>query len=175
MTYLNTIIRNTENVNSPIGKNQELEAFYSFIEEEEAKEALKTPVKKKPSKREVLEKKHWHFFSLVPNIQKSAVWWQIDKQYKGDIAAYIKTQGLFLKCFTKTLKARADDVIIVNDDQKRQKKKLKKEDLLYSSQLLRLIGDKGTSGTPYLNSALVDYYLDDLKEQEEFLAMLRTV
>ncbi len=177
MTYLNTIIRNAEKVNSSIDKKHELEAFYSFIEEEEKQEALKTPIKtkKKPSKRELLEKKHWHFFSLVPAIQKSAVWWQIDNRYKGDIAAYIKTQGLFLKCFTKTLKARADDVIIVNDDQRRQKKKLKKEALLYSSQLLRLIGDKGTSGTPYLNSALVDYYLDDLKEQEEFLAMLRLV
>lgn len=145
----------------------EVNAFYEFIQEEEQKDLISVVKKKKKTPLEALELKYSYFFELVPAIQKKAVWWQINNRYAKDVKAYIDSKPNFLKYFSKKLCHTANSIILVDEKEKRKLKKRKKEALLYSSQLLGLVGFGGAN---YLNNSLLDYYDEDRQEQENFLA-----
>lgn len=58
-------------------------------------------------------------------------------------------------------------------DEERKENKLRKDYLLFSSQLLNLVG--GKTGSRYINDALLDIYVDDQKAQQSFYDSFRLV
>lgn len=161
-------------------KQKEVNAFLEFIREEEEKdelEFLKKKVHNKPLEVRVLEairglvgySKHTKFIKLVPKIQLSCVLWKIQNQYNNNLKSYVKAHPLFVKCFTEEMKHCADENIEIGE---RDKKKNKKEFLLYSSQLLGLVGKNGRA---YINDSLLDYYKRDFEDQERYLEQFRLV
>lgn len=126
-----------------------------------------TPIKKFNEYADI-ESKYSYFFDLVPEIQKVNVWFQINHYFKGDVDKYIKDRHLFIKHFTKEDK-------LICDREKEVEKKIYKETLLYSSQLLKLIGHKRLGAQPYLNSSLLNLYNKEIEEQEELLKSLRLI
>lgn len=161
-------------------KQKEVNAFLEFIREEEEKdelEFLKKKVHNKPLEVRVLEairglvgySKHTKFIKLVPKLQLSCVLWKIQNQYNNNLKSYVKAHPLFVKCFTEEMKHCADGNIEIGE---RDKKKNKKEFLLYSSQLLGLVGKNGRA---YINDSLLDYYKKDFEDQEKYLEQFRLV
>ncbi|MFY1964365.1 replication endonuclease [Achromobacter xylosoxidans] len=156
-------------------KQKEVNAFLDFIREEEEKdelESLKKKVHNKPFdviKGLVGYSKHYKFIRLIPKIQLSAVLWKIQNQYNNNLKSYVKAHPLFVKCFTEEMKHCADGNIEIGE---RDKKKNKKEFLLYSSQLLGLVGKNGRA---YINDSLLDYYKKDFEDQERYLEQFRLV
>lgn len=126
----------------------------------------------KLEKQSALMREFGYFFNLVPDIQLDAVWWRINKIYKGDVKAYVESVPLFTKLFTKTMLHYANATIVVDDSQKRKLKRWKKEMLLYSSQLLQLVG---LSAASYINESLLNYYLQDRQEQKDFIENNRLI
>ncbi|MCA8079897.1 replication endonuclease [Burkholderia cepacia] len=139
-------------------------ANQNIIPRHEAKRPL-TP-------KEQAELDYSDFFSLVPEIQKSAVWWKIKNIFKNDVKAYIDSVPLFLKIFTKTMLHEANSTIKVDDKEKRKLKRRKKEALLASSQLLHLIGFKASE---YINDSLLKYFNDDRQEQIDYITKTRLI
>lgn len=126
----------------------------------------------KAAKKRQAMLEHGEFFSMIPATQLDAVWWRINKIYRGNVKDYIKSVPLFLKLFSKTMLHEANATIVVDDSEKRKLKRRKKEALLYSSQLLCLIGFKAAS---YINDSLLEYYLQDRQEQIEFTEKTRLI
>lgn len=189
------------NKNTIIKTNEEVNAFIDFVNEEIKKDdeiALKKKIVKISSLKIIaderkieLEKnkslkeyeskidstfrelenyqKFIKFIKLIPNIQKSAVLWKIQNQYNNSLKSYIKAYPLFQKFFTEEMKNCSDGKIEIGE---RDKKKNKKEFLLYSSQLLGLVGKNGRA---YINDSLLDYYKKDFEEQEKYLEQFRLV
>lgn len=121
--------------------------FQSLLEKKKKRRIriFKEKVHNKPLEVRVLEairglvgySKHTKFIKLVPKIQLSCVLWKIQNQYNNNLKSYVKAHPLFVKCFTEEMKHCADGNIEIGE---RDKKKNKKEFLLYSSQLLGLVG-----------------------------------
>lgn len=158
LEHNNTILNKNINVNRYI-------QFIEFIKDDEENAYTKSEQ----------EKNRDFFFNLIPEIQKDLVKWQIKKQFNNDIDKYIKSRELFSNCFTLKLRNIANDEVDKMNASKsfiRNFNKKRKEALLYSSQLLKLVG-KG--GAKYLNDSLVNYYIDEQKQQEEFLKKFKLV
>lgn len=159
------IFNNESLLNEFIEYDLKNESFNEFIKNEEETVLIKTV---EQNRREL-------FFSLIPDIQKSYVEWIIKNKFKKDVNAFIDNRSQFLKFYTRKLCDFAnDDVCRMGASKKdiRSFNKRKKEALLYSSQLLGLVGNGGTN---YLNNSLVDYYVNEQKEQENFLENFRLI
>ncbi|WP_205183298.1 replication endonuclease [Burkholderia sp. LMG 13014] len=125
------------------------------------------------------EKKHKKAFQdkrlnkLVPNIHKSMVQWIIKNQFADNEKAYIDTIPLFFDMFSNKDKKIVDDGIFTeNKKERRRLNKQKKHLILYSSQLLKLIG----KNRPYIaTSDMVKAYKDEMKKQDDFLQSFRLV
>lgn len=146
-----------------------LQKFEGFVKSQEQKEKSKTIYTK-----EELELKA-RFFSLVPDVHKHNIKTLVKKKcYGGDLIKYIKSRKLFFECFTEELKKLADGQM--TEEQSRSIKRLfnkrKKEALLYASQLLGLIG-KGVSH--YIDSSLLNLYIEEIKKQERFVNSNRLI
>ncbi|WP_172820445.1 replication endonuclease [Burkholderia vietnamiensis] len=171
MTYnKNTINNNNSNVNA-----WDIE---DLIKEEEKEELLKSAIKKERfekvrRKKMAFERQCPQLFSLVPECQKTAVAWQIKHFFKNDPELYCSTIQKFFTFFDKKKKAICDEAIALGDEERKKKNKLRKDYLLYSSQLLGLVG--GAYGSRYINDALLNIYVDDQKAQQDFYDAFRLV
>ncbi|MFY3621224.1 replication endonuclease [Achromobacter xylosoxidans] len=143
--------------------------FSQFVEKQQK------PVKPKTIyTQEEIELKN-KFFALVPDAHKQNIQNLIKKKsYQGDLIKYIRSRKLFFECFTDELKKLADGHISEEStrSQKRLLNKRKKEALLYASQLLGLIG-KGVSH--YIDSSLLNLYIEEIKKQERFVNSNRLI
>jgi len=178
--YLNSrIIKelNTKRFDNPTkpspfkGTSQYNEVFNDLQDAKQEQAKLQAQIDKASFKRQAIID-HGYFFSLVPEIQMDAVWWKIKHIFNNDIKAYIESVPLFTKFFTKTMLHEANAYIIKDDLNKRKLKRRKKEALLYSSQLLHLVGKNASS---YVNDSLLDYYHQDRQEQMDFIEKNRLI
>ncbi len=149
--------------------NIEVNRYIQFIEfiKDEEKENIYT--------KTIEEKKREIFFNRIPEIHKEYVKWIIKKKFKNDANEFIKCRQKFLDFYTVKLRDLANgDVCRMGASKKdiRSANKRKKEALLYASQLLGLVGN---GGSHYLNRSLVDYYVEEQKEQENFLENFRLI
>lgn len=125
------------------------------------------------------EKKHKKVFSdnrlnkLVPNIHKSYVHWIIKNQFDNDEQAYIDTIPLFFEKFSSNNKKVCDDGVFTENKRDRKHLNKKKRHLiLYSSQLLKLIGLNRSKIT---TNAIVKAYREEMELQDEYLKSFRLV
>ncbi|MCW0070038.1 replication endonuclease [Burkholderia pseudomallei] len=125
------------------------------------------------------EKKHKKAFSdnrlnkLVPEIHKSYVHWIIKNQFGGNEQAYIETIPLFFEKFSSNNKKVCDNGIF--EEKKNDRKKLNKKRrqlILYSSQLLKLVGLNRSSIT---TRDIVTAYREEIKQQDEYLKSFRLI
>ncbi|MGU2444647.1 replication endonuclease [Burkholderia cenocepacia] len=171
MTYnKNTINNNNSNVNA-----WDIE---DLIKEEEKEELLKSAIKKERfekvrRKKIAFERQCPALFSLVPECQKTAVAWQIKHFFKNNPELYCLSVSKFFTFFDKKKKAICDEAIALGDEERKKKNKIRKDYLLYSSQLLGLVG--GAYGSRYINDALLNIYVDDQKAQQDFYDAFRLV
>ncbi|MDR8090600.1 replication endonuclease [Burkholderia gladioli] len=163
---MNTINNNKKKVNT-------WEEINQLIEVEE-KEALKAVEVKRLARLKELEiqRAYPDFFALVPECQLSHVLHKIKNQFAGNAQTYINSRDLFMLRFTKKMKHICDETIDRKDDDSRKKNKLRKDYLLYSSQLLGLVG-KG--GAKYINASLLNIYKKEQEEQDRFLLSYRLI
>ncbi len=118
-------------------------------------------------------KKYVPLFRLVPEIHKNYVASIIKNQFGGSEEEYIKTIPLFFECFSEKDKEICDDVIYSNNKQERRNlKKKKKHLILYSAQLLKLMGLKRSS---IITNDCVAFYRDEMQKTDDFLAQHRLV
>jgi hypothetical protein len=113
------------------------------------------------------------FYSLVPNIHKSAVRNLIKTQFKNNLEEYIATIPLFFdqNIWTEKKKGLADDKFISHKSN-RDKKKTKKSLILYSAQLLKLIG---YSRQKVATKGMVKEYVDDMQNSDDYISQLRLI
>ncbi|MDN7412895.1 replication endonuclease [Burkholderia vietnamiensis] len=183
-TSKNNINDKTTKVNAKITFDEYLESlkveadFEDLIKEEEKEELFKAKIKqeryiKVKRKQVIFERKCPELFALVPDCQKSAVAWQIKNHFNNDPHLYCQTIPNFFSLFDKKKKAICDEAIALGDEKRKKKNKLRKDYLLFSSQLLNLVG--GKTGSRYINDALLDIYVDDQKAQQSFYDSFRLV
>lgn len=121
---------------------------------------------------------------LVPSIHRSYVIWIIKNQFKGNEEKYISTIPLFFENFTKKDRATCDDGISKEDKTRAERKKLgkhKRQMILYSAQLLKLMGNSkllgamGMQRKAILNDSSVKFYKDEMIKTDEFIAQYRLI
>lgn len=164
-TDKNSIANLISNVNINIGKIDEnilIEDFHNFVLSQ---------------KEEKLERKN--FFNdvrlnqLVPNIHKNYVLSIIKNQFGNDEQAYIDTIPLFFRLFTNKSKKICDEIITSMDKAERRKlNKKRKHLIIYSMQLLKLVGLNRSS---IISNDCLDYYKDEMAKTDEFLNTFRLV
>lgn len=156
-----------------VEKSKEVNSFIDFVNKEiekDLKEGLSRKALKKQDKYYLLENGPLRdFFRLVPKANRSGVLWKIEKQFNNNANAYVKKHKLFAVKFTEKLRDTANDTIATNE---RDKKKKKKEAMLYSSQLLGLVGKNGSA---YINDSLLEYYKKDFEDQENYLKNFKLI
>lgn len=109
----------------------------------------------------------------VPNIHKSMVRWVIKNKFDNDEQAYINSIPLFFDRFSIKDKKIADDNMFETDKRKRKSlNKKKKHLILYSSQLLKLIGCNRPS---IATNDMVNAYREEMRQQDEYLKSFRLV
>ena len=179
LVHKNTILNKNINVN---GFNQfkydllnDDDLFNELVNNEFKENSFNEFIKENDIEKIAVRKydeKYEYFFCLIPKIQMSAVLWNIKNIYKGNVQSFIRDRKVFIKNFNIKLRDICDENITLKDEEKRNKKKLRKEALLYSSQLLGLVG---RNGEDYLNQALLDDYVNEQEEQENFLKGFRLI
>jgi hypothetical protein len=155
-------------VNSEKERDSEIEK--ALITE---KAILKKIESDRKQKQQTKYKPYNYFFKLVPELHLSYIYNIIKVQFGNDIKAYIESAPLFSKHFTRRHKLICDSVI--SCDNKRDKRRLnkqKKELLLFSAQLLGLVGK---ARAKILNESLVKNYLDEMAKAEEFIEKFRII
>ncbi|MGS1026797.1 replication endonuclease [Burkholderia glumae] len=170
---ITTINNNKQNVNVQWHKDIE-----DIISSEEKEELFKSKIKqerfiKVRRKQIAFERQCPQLFSLVPECQKTAVAWQIKHHFNNNVELYCVRIAKFFTFFDKKKKAICDEAIALGDEERKKKNKLRKDYLLYSSQLLGLVG--GAFGSWYLNDSLLNIYLDDQKAQQDYYDAFRLV
>lgn len=165
-------------INNKNNKVNVWEEINKLIEADEKEELFKAKIKKErfvkvKRKQVAFERKCPQLFSLVPECQKTAVAWQIKHYFNNDPELYCRSIQKFFALFDKKKKAICDEAIALGDEERKKKNKLRKDYLLYSSQLLNLVG--GVSGSNYINEALLDIYVDDQKQQQAYYDAFRLV
>lgn len=140
--------------------------------QQEKKKVLKE-VKARVLKQNSQLKPFMKFFSCVPQMHISYVLNIIKKQFKGDTQKYIDSVQLFNKHFTEDHKLICDSIVACDVKIDRRKlNKQKKELMLYSAQLLGLVGK---ARAKILNESLVKHYLDEMAKAEEFSQKFRLI
>ncbi|HDR9137711.1 TPA: replication endonuclease [Burkholderia vietnamiensis] len=185
---MNTINNNKNKVNTEITFDEYLESLKvevdfegdikTIISNEEKEELFRSKIKqerfiKVRRKQVAFERQCPKLFSLVPECQKTAVAWQIKKYFQNDPVLYSKSISKFFTFFDKKKKAICDEAIALGDEERKKKNKLRKDYLLYSSQLLGLVG--GAFGSWYINDSLLNIYVDDQKAQQAYYDAFRLV
>ncbi|HDR9086931.1 TPA: replication endonuclease [Burkholderia vietnamiensis] len=185
---MNTINNNNNKVNTEITFDEYLESLKvevdfeddikTIISNEEKEELFRSKIKqerfiKVRRKQVAFERQCPQLFSLVPECQKTAVAWQIKKYFKNDPELYSQSISKFFTFFDKKKKAICDEAIALGDEERKKKNKLRKDYLLYSSQLLGLVG--GAFGSWYINDSLLNIYIDDQKAQQAYYDAFRLV
>lgn len=153
--FIDDLINDDDLLNSLIEKDLKKESFNEFIAEHNENN-LGLPL-----------------YRLIPEIHKSFVSWIIKNQFNGNEEEYKKTIPLFFKLFSIKDKNICDNEIVnVDLSGRRKEKKRKKHLILYSAQLLKLIG-KGRS--KIATKAMVSSYRDEMKEQDDYLKSFRLI
>lgn len=125
------------------------------------------------SKKVVLKFKNKLLNTLIPNIHKNYLRYIIKNQFRGDEEAYIKTVPLFFSMFSNKDKLICDDAITSQCKKERRKlKKQQKQLILYSAQLLKLMGLKRSA---IITNDCVNYYKQEMQKTDDFLAQYRLV
>lgn len=151
-------------------KNAQMEAFLNLIDEENEIERAVQP--KKKAKIEAKTQQEREFLKLIPNIHYSLVLWKVQKQFNNSFSDYIKKHKLFLELFDVEKKRICDDSYKVDENTARDYKKQIKYNILWSAQLLGLVGKNGKS---YVTNQMAQMYKDDIKKQEDFLLGYRLI
>jgi len=155
-------MNNINNKNPEV--NKEIEDFYAFVSSQSEEPAHKY-------------KPLGILSSLIPEIHKSYVLHIIKSQFDNDTQAYIKTIPMFLEKFTKQDKWICDSSVIGSTKkEKRFLNKRKKSLLLYSAQLLGLMGGFGKyHRAKILPNSLVRHYKDEMQKMEDFCKSHRLI
>ena len=108
---------------------------------------------------------------LVPNIHKSYVLSIIKNQFGNDEQKYLETVPLFAQHFTVKDKRICDDEIVALDKADRRKLNRKKKHLIiFSMQLLKLVGLKRSS---ILTNDCLSHYKNEMQKTDDFLENFR--
>lgn len=155
-------------INNSIEVNDFKKIFLDLIEEEEEKqEPLDFDDKSRFSK----------IFNLAPKIHHNYIQHIVKTQFNDSVEDYIKTIPLFFEKFTRK------DKYICNGNAKGETKlqtrrinKNRKELLLYSAQLLKLIGGKGKFfRASILCDSLAKFYKEEMKRTEDYVNSYRLI
>lgn len=160
------------NINNNIHEvNSFHDIFLNIVEKEQIKDD------KKHKKNLEFQEKLKPLKNLVPQILMGYVLHIIRTQYKNDPIAYISTIPLFFEKFTLKDKLICDDSVEGKDkNHTRRLKRKKKNLLLWSAQLLKLMGGKDKFfRAKILCNSLVDMYKDEMAKTDEFIAQHRLV
>ncbi|MBR8426605.1 replication endonuclease [Burkholderia cenocepacia] len=175
---IDNINNNNLKVNAEITFDEYLESLKVEADFEDDIKAIikKDEAKADKKKAEFLsdiarQEKFPEFFERIPECQLAHVHWKIKRQFNGDTESYIKTRNLF-QLFTKKHKLICDEQIKMGDDERKKKNKLRKDYLLWSSQLLGLVG---FGGAKYINESLLNIYKKEQQEQDDFLLSYRLI
>lgn len=163
----------------------EEEGFFDLFVQEEIKADRKIEESKKSFSS---------FFNLIPNIHQFYVNDIIKTQYHGDIAGYIASVPLFIELFTaehrdicngsityatkshkdpKTLTQGTKDRLSHGMAMQKQQTKDRKELLLWSAQLLGLMGGKGKySRAEIIPTQLTEHYKNEMIKADEYIQSL---
>lgn len=139
-----------------MNNNNELQDFLSFVENDSNKSG---------EQNQLIQKELKEFFKVVPELLQPYVKKIINERFEGNVNAYKPTVPLFLSKFTVADKDVCDKVIVTDKKNSRKQSKKRKHSILWACQLLKLVGRKASDIVPY---AVVNEYLQGLREQEEF-------
>lgn len=110
---------------------------------------------------------------LVPHLHKNYLKSIIKNQFKGDEVAYMQTVPLFFECFTRKDKLICDEAIATDCKKERRKfKRQRKQLIIYSAQLLKLMGLKRSA---IITNDCVNFYREEMQKTDDFLAQYRLV
>jgi hypothetical protein len=110
---------------------------------------------------------------LVPDIHRGYVLSIIKNQFKNDEQAYINTVPLFFKLFSETDRRICDGIITSSDKRERRKlNRRKKHLIIYSMQLLKLIG---LNRSKIITNDCLGYYKNEMAKTDEFLEQFRLI
>jgi len=113
------------------------------------------------------------FNKYIPNIHKSAVRWIIENKFEGNKEEYFKSIPLFFKHFNREMKQICDSLLFSDNlKKKRKEKRQKKHMILYSAQLLKIIG---LNASKIATKEIVNYYKDEIQKQDDFLENYRLI
>lgn len=151
--------------NLQIGFNN-AENFEEFIKLHEQTESLQLEQIDKADTLKKSQNLHQDFLSLIPDALLSYVLYVVKKEFKDDVGAYRASVPLFEKSFNREHCRLANRLIDKKkDDSHRKHNSQRKELLLWSAQLLKLVGT-GRGGA--LPLALVNEYKASIEAQEAF-------
>ena len=105
------------------------------------------------------------FLSKVPSIHHSLVKWIIKNRYYGNLQSYKNSIPLFFELFTINDVRICDGIINTNKSKQRKQIKARKQTILWSAQLLKLVGKNGTDILPL---SISNEWLEDQRKQKEF-------
>lgn len=177
MTILNQSSKNVNNIyeylNEYLDNEIEQFEFNSFVSHEIEQLSI---IQQK-------EKELSPFFNLIPNIHLPYVRDIIAKQFHGNAQAYIDTVPLFKQLFTTKHRdiCNAEMHYEKNSDTarsiKRQHTKERKELLLWSAQLLKLIGGKRGryARSRILSTQLTSHYKQEMIKSDEYINSLALI
>lgn len=106
------------------------------------------------------------FLKRVPKIHQSYIRWIVAKQFNNDVDLYKKSIPLFTQYFSIENKLFCDESFIGESKNRRLNAKKRKALILYSAQLLQLVGKNRSS---ILSEGMVNFYRDEMEVQENFV------
>jgi hypothetical protein len=154
-------------INNSIGVNSFKQIFLDLVNKEDDKD------RKELEHRRTFDK----IFNLAPEIHHTYIKHIVETQFKDSVEDYIKTIPLFFEKFTRKDKDICDGNAKGETKlQTRRMNKRKKELLLYSAQLLKLIGGKCKHfRSSILCNSLVSFYKSEMKKTEEYVNNFKLV
>lgn len=136
-------------------------------------EVFKVAKERKTRRQQIIKKypAYQTLLDLVPAIHFSYVDFIIEKTFLGNVDLYCQSIPMFFKFFTEKMK-KSCDMEVISNKSNRDKKKEKKGLLLYSAQLLKLIG---FHRSPVANKSLINFYIEEMIKSDEYIKALRLI
>lgn len=119
------------------------------------------------------KKQYSKLFDLAPKIHHYAIENKIKRQFNGDTEKYIKSIPLFFKYFSKqNLEICQADYSDLNKYQRKQRRANKDNLLLYSAQLLQLIGLKDEI---YITGSMLQLHKERCEKEHQYSLRTRVI
>lgn len=119
------------------------------------------------------KKQYSKLFDLAPKIHHYAIENKIKRQFNGDTEQYIKSIPLFFKFFSKQdLEICQADYSDLNKYQRKQRRANKDNLLLYSAQLLQLIGLKDEI---YITGSMLKLHKERCEKEHQYSLRTRVI